>query len=172
MLPLPEKFDANEWMVISILVGSLLLFRLPKRFPTSMVLVIIFFTSFTSRAVDHILASPSLDFYDIMDSGKFELFGIFTYFLYAPFGYLFIYFYDKYQLYGLKTVGYILGGSLFALGFEWVASKAHIFTYHDWEIAYSLTVYLVIQSVTLLFFNYLKHNLYQQYFQSKNITGY
>jgi apolipoprotein N-acyltransferase len=157
ILPFPEKFDENEWMLIVTIIGGVLLYKfLPKRFPHSMAFLIMVFSSFYSRTVDHVLASPFLDFYDVMDNPKYEFFGVFTYFMYAPFAYIFIYFFDKYNLKGMKAALYILGFSLFGTGFEWISTKLHIFTLKEWKTAYSFTVYLFVQYCTVLFFLYLK----------------
>jgi hypothetical protein len=162
ILPLPKKFDENEWMIIGILLAGLVLYKLlPKRFPLSLSLLLMVFASFYARTFDHILASPFLDFYDVMDSPKYELFGVFTYFMYAPFSYLFIYIYDRYQLQGMKVAIYIVVCSALGAGFEWITSKVHIFTYKEWKSVYSFTVYLLVQYTTILFFNYLKR-VYQK----------
>jgi hypothetical protein len=157
ILPFPEKFDENEWLIIATMVGGLLLYKLlPKRFPPSLAFLVMVFSSFFSRTVDHILASPFLDFYDVMDSPKYEFFGVFTYFMYAPFAYLFVYLYDKYKVHGMYATFYILGFSLVGIGFEWITTKLHIFNLKAWKLSYSYTVYLFAQYCTLLFFLYLK----------------
>lgn len=156
MLPLPEKFDANEWAIIAVFIGSFLLLLLPKRFPVSMSFLLMIFSSFTARTLDHILAAPMLDLYDVMDTEKYELFGVLTYFLYAPFAYLFVYFHDALKIKHLRTVGYIFIWSLMALGVEWIATKMNVFTYKQWHLGYSFPVYLLIQYLTILFFRYLK----------------
>lgn len=156
ILPMPEKFDVNEWFLIGILLGGIFLRFLPKRFPTSMTILIMIFSSFYARTFDNILAAPFLDLYDIMDSDKYEFFGVFTYFMYAPFAYIFIYFYDKFNIKGRNIALYIFGSSLFGIGFEWIATQSNIFTYKDWKLAYSFTVYLLVQYTTILFFHYLK----------------
>ncbi|WP_442596565.1 hypothetical protein [Neobacillus sp. D3-1R] len=157
ILPLPEKFDENEWMLIGTLIfGVLLYLFLPKRFPHSLSFLVMIFSSFYSRTFDHILASPFMDLYDVMDSPKYEFFGVLTYFMYAPFAYLFIYIYDRLNINGIYTALYILGFSLFGVGFEWIAYKLHIFTYKKWNLYYSFTVYLLVQYCTILFFQYVK----------------
>lgn len=156
ILPFPEKFDENEWLLIGILIGGIFLSFLPKRFPTSMTILLMIFSSFYARTFDNILAAPSLDLYDIMDSGKYEFFGVFTYFMYAPFAYIYLYIYDKLDIKGFNTALYIVGCSLFGIGFEWLATKFNIFTYKGWKLAYSFTVYLFVQYTTILFFNYIK----------------
>ncbi|MDZ5471449.1 hypothetical protein SM124_06780 [Bacillus sp. 31A1R] len=157
ILPLPEKFDENEWLVIGVLMSGIVIYKLlPKRFPISLSILIMIFSATYARAFDHILASPLLDFYDVMDSPKFELFGVFTYIMYAPFGYLFVYIYDKFKIEDKYIVLYIFIWSFFGIGFEWLSSKCNIFTYKHWNLAYSFTIYLFVQYHTIVFFRYLK----------------
>jgi hypothetical protein len=164
ILPLPEKFDENEWLIIATLVGGIFLYKLlPKRFPTSMTLLIVLFSSFYARTLDHILASPLMDFYDVMDSPAYELFGVFSYFMYSPFAYLFIYLYDKFNIQGMKTALYVFGFSVVGIGYEWIAVKLGVFTYKEWEFAYSFTVYLFVQYTTILFFEYIKRNYHKKF---------
>ncbi|KAA0546073.1 hypothetical protein FZW96_17310 [Bacillus sp. BGMRC 2118] len=166
LLPLPKKFDENEWLIVaSILLLFLLLNKLPKRFPNSITVLLLVFTVALSRVVDHTLAGPDINFYDIMDSGSFEFFDIFCYITYAPFGYLFIYIYDKYKLRGLRLFIYLISVAIFSTLFEILTSSSyiHFFNYHSWKPLYSLPVYLIVQPLTILFFHLI------QYFYKKSI---
>jgi hypothetical protein len=159
LLPLPKEFDQNEWfIIIHFIVLVLILIYLPKRFPTSITILILAFSIAIARVVDHLLAGPDINFYDVMDSGKYELFDLFCYVPYAPFAYIFIYIYDKWELNGIKLSVFITITSLFGILFEWIttASFINFFHYHSWKISYSLPVYLIIQPITLLFFTYIK----------------
>jgi hypothetical protein len=158
-LPFPKEFDQNEWYIIlSALALLFLLIKLPRRFPGSITVLVILFTVSVSRVTDHLLAGPHKDFYDIMDSGKFELFDLFSYIPYAPFGYVFIYFYDKLQLRGMKLAFYIICLSFGAILFERLVSTQYInfLQYKSWNMLYSLPVYLIVQPLTILFFNLVK----------------
>lgn len=159
-LPSPKEFDQNEWLIIVCFVFLIiLLYKLPKRFPTPVTVLILLFTLAVSRVVDHTIAGPDINFYDIMDSGKFEFFDIFCYITYAPFGYLFIYVYDKYQLRGTKLFLYIITCSIASIAFEYFTASSYIsfFKYHNWKPIYSLPIYLVVQSLTLLFLHLIQH---------------
>ncbi|OZM58157.1 hypothetical protein CIB95_00845 [Lottiidibacillus patelloidae] len=152
-LPLPQQFDQNEWfIIISIILSYTFIYFLPHRFPTSISILVMFFSVFVARVVDELLAGPKVDFYDVIDSGKYELFDIISYMMYAPFAYLLVYFFDKFQLRGLLLFFYIVAFSLFGWGFEWISEHFHLFTYNEWKFSYSLAVYLIIQPITLLFF--------------------
>jgi hypothetical protein len=156
LLPLPKQFDQNEWFILlSLAVLVLLIVFLPKRFPTSITTLILAFSMAIARVVDHLLAGPSINFYDVLDSGKYELFDILCYVPYAPFAYIFVYMYDNWKIKGIYTSLFVLIVSLLGIGFEWLTTTPLIdfFKYHNWKIFYSLPIYLAIQPITLLFYH-------------------
>jgi hypothetical protein len=157
-LPLPQQFDENEWFIIvSIVTSFAFIYFLPRRFPTSISILTLSFSIFIARVTDELLAGPKVDFYDVIDSGKYELFDIISYAMYAPFAYVFVYIFDRYNLKGMKLFFYIVGFSLIGWGVEWVSAYFHVFTYKEWKFSYSLAVYLIIQPITLLFFILIKN---------------
>lgn len=164
-MPLPVEFDQNEWFQIIVLIVtmSLVLF-LPKRFPTSMVILMFLFSSTTARMTDHLLATPPLDLYDINDTAKYDLIDLLTYILYAPFAYLFLYFYKKFNLRGYNTFLYIVIWAVGGTAFEWICHQFNIFNYKGWKINYSFGVYLAIQPITILLYRYIKsvHPAFQE----------
>jgi hypothetical protein len=156
-MPLPQKFDQNEWcLIVCILVSYTSILLLPRRFPFRLTVLLMLFGPTVARLSDHLLASPKLDLYNLMDTPKYDLFDFFTYLLYAPFSYLFIYFYEKWKIKGYWIVLYIFlctcGGTLF----EWVNKLFHVFTYKGWELSFSFSVYLVTQCFALLFYHWIK----------------
>lgn len=158
-LPFPRNFDQNEWyIIISAIVLVLLLYKLPRRFPGSVTVLLLLFTISVARVTDHLLAGPHKDFYDIMDTGKYELFDLFSYIPYAPFGYVFIYLYDRYHLKGLRLALYIVCCSIGGILFEKLVSTSYIefLQYKNWNVFNSLPVYLTVQPLTILFFRLVK----------------
>jgi hypothetical protein len=93
-----------------------------------------------------------------MDTPKYNFFDLLTYFLYAPFAYLFVYFYDKWKIKGCWITLYLFlctsGGTLF----EWVNKVFHVFTYKGWKLTFSFSVYLVTQCVALLFYHWIQRH--------------
>lgn len=157
--PLPKDFDQNEWYVIfSALALVFLLYKLPRRFPPSITVLLMLFTVAVARVTDHLLAGPHKDFYDIMDSGKYELFDLFSYIPYAPFSYLFIYIYDRYSIKGMKLAFYITFFSIGGVIFERFTAMSYIgfLHYKIWIPFLSLPVYLIIQPLTIVFFEFIK----------------
>ncbi|QHS22413.1 hypothetical protein GWK91_05350 [Virgibacillus sp. MSP4-1] len=158
-MTLPEHFDQNEWFVLTgVILSYLLVYLLPRRFPISVMILVMLFAIVCARFLDHMMAAPSIDLYDIMDKGSYELFDLVLYSFYAPFAYLYIFLFDKFKIKGIWTGLYILIWSLIAIGFERVNMYLGVFHYHGWKVAYSFPVYLAVQSLTLLFFLYIQHH--------------
>ena len=158
-MQLPVSFDHNEWFVlISFVINFVLVFLLPRRFPRSVVILIFLFSAVVARLCDHLLAGPNFDFYNLMDTGEYDLFDMFTYFLYMPFAYFFVYYYDKWKLKGYSILVYVVATALAGTAYELLTVYFDVFNYNEWKIYYSFAVYLIIQPLTLLFFEFLKKN--------------
>lgn len=159
MLPLqlPKSFDGNEWfIIIAITLSYSLILWLPKRFPLGLTILLLLFGSTIARIYDHLLSSPDLNLYHIMDSSKYELFDVISYFLYAPFSYLYVYLYERLNVRGLWILLYIVISSIIGTLFEGVNALFHVFNYHGWKLTYSFSVYLFVQALTLLFYHMVK----------------
>lgn len=150
--------NQNDWFVgVFLLVSLLIIFRLPRRFPLSVSILISLFAIAVSRLSDHLLAGPHVDLYDIMDANKVEYADLFTYLLYAPAAYIFVYVYDRLKLKGAFFTLYILLCSIGGIAVEWTAHLFDVFTYKEWNIFYSLTTYLIVQPLTIWFFRFIKN---------------
>ncbi|MFB5193326.1 hypothetical protein ACE198_00195 [Neobacillus sp. KR4-4] len=157
MLVSPENFDTNEWFVtISIVVTYTFILLLPKRFPLSIAILMLLFSMAYAQVIDHILAGTKFDLYDINDVEKYEWFDFIAWFLYPPFGYAFVYFYDKWSVKGVGVFWYIVSWAIISLGVEVLSFKLHVFTYKGWKFSYSFPIYLVTLCIYLLFFLFLK----------------
>ncbi|MCA0753982.1 hypothetical protein KP806_02925 [Paenibacillus sp. N4] len=157
MMPLPEKFDANEWFIVLFMAAAYTaVFLLPRRFPAVITAVMLLLSDVIAKAADFIIATPPYDLYDITDTPKFDLFDFILWLLYPPFGYLALYIYDKFHIRGTGAALYVLICSLLALGFEWLAAQAHVFNYKGWTTVYSLPVYLFVISLYLLIYRLLQ----------------
>ena len=154
---LPEHFDANEWfLLISLCTIVTVAVVLPRRFPTIVTIVFLAMGLGISMYVDFLLAPPPLDLYDINDTKYYELFEIPFYYLYAPFAYVFVYFYDKWKVRGLWTVLYVAVWSTASTLFERFADYCHVFKYKGWNLGYSFVFYLAVQSLYLLLYYMVK----------------
>ena len=156
MMPLPKSFDQNEWyLIIALFITLLIVSILPRRFPLSITILLFLFAATIARLSDHIFAGLYLDLYDVMDTNKFELFDLLSYFLYMPFAYFFVYFYDKWKIRGIYILLYIVASSLGGVLIEWISHYFHVFDYKWWKIQYSLPIYLIVQPFTLIFFEFI-----------------
>ncbi len=157
-MPLPNAFDANEiFVLICIIVFYSVFFMLPKRIPWSITIILMLFGILLARFADHLMAGPSINFYDIMDWDKYELFDVLLYLLYAPFAYFFLYLYERLHIRGFFIPIFIVLFSIFAIVFEWINVLFGVFHYKNWELRYSVSVYLLAQVTLLLFYQILKH---------------
>lgn len=153
---LPQSVDENEWFVlIVILLAYSVLLPIPKQLPKSIMIMVMLFSSTVARLFDHLLSSPKLNLYDLMDAPTYEIFDLLTYLLYPPFAYFFVYIFNTLKIRGLWIVLYILLWSIGGTMFEWLTVNIEIFNYNNWRLSYSFTVYLIVQSLTLLFFQNL-----------------
>jgi len=156
-MPLPVEFNENEWFVlIACVLSYAVLFLLPKKIPNSLAVLIFVYSFCVARLYDTLIASPWVDFYDIMDTGKYDLFDIILYLLYAPFGYFFIYGYETFNVKGYGIILYILLWSVLGTGFEYVNVIFDVFQYKNWRLQYSFTVYFITQAGTIALYAFLK----------------
>jgi hypothetical protein len=143
----PEKFDANEWFIVGCLAaGWFSVWRMGKHFPRSMLILLLAGGLMSALCVDLVLGAPPLDYYDINDTSKVDLFDLLLYAVYPPFGVLFLYVYNRLRIQGPFNLAYILLCSGFGLLIEWGAEATGVFIYKGWSIWYSFTIYLLVQS--------------------------
>jgi hypothetical protein len=164
-MPFDERaFDMNDYFVlICIVIAYGVIHLMPKRFPKSVTLLLLLFSSTLASMLDNSIGGHIFDLYDIMDGPAYTIMDFVVYFMYAPFGYIFIYFYELFRLKGILTVGYIALFSFLSTVFEWVCIKAGVFTYKDsYLIYYSFPIYLFSQSGILLFYKFIMN-------QQKNV---
>jgi hypothetical protein len=157
---LPVVLDANEWLVFIVTIILLFIFiRLPKRFPTVLTFVLLVFNSFLGTTVDYILAvNYPFNFYDTFDTPQLDVMDCVLYSVVYPlYGYLFMYFYDKWPLSGIRRVLYMVTWVIASVAFEWAAMHMHVFTYRNWKLYESTICYLLIFPINVLF---LKISLY------------
>jgi len=155
MFPLPKHFDENEWTIIVGIFLSTLLWRLPKKIPTEITILIVLFSMAVPKIMDHLIASVSPNLYQITDSEKYELFDLLLDIVYIPFGYLCIYVYEIWKPKKLKLVFYIFLWSVLAVCFEFVMVKVHVFTYRGWRLAYSFPIYITVITIALSLYVFL-----------------
>ncbi|TCP31522.1 hypothetical protein EV207_1029 [Scopulibacillus darangshiensis] len=148
-------YHSNVWFIlITIVVMYTLQLLLPKRFAlfqsvlftlAGITFVIIF---------DNTICVPPFDYYDINKYSSFELMDFLAYAMYGPISYLYIYFYDKFQVKGYYNLIYILLWTVLAILAEYVAVVMGVYHYkHGYTILFSIPVYLFVQSLNTVLYH-------------------
>jgi len=114
-----------------------------------------------AKGSDNTLGTKPLDLYDTNQLPKFDWTDLLTWAMYPAFGYLFMHLYDRYRIRGYALPAFIVACSLFGSGFEYVCVLLDVFTYKSWILADSFIVCLWAQSLTILFFEWVKRIVMQ-----------
>ncbi|WP_248926241.1 hypothetical protein [Paenibacillus hamazuiensis] len=155
-LPLPKRFDANEWFIIGgLIVGFVMVFPLRKKFPPSIGILLLFVGLTFAKVMDVIVGFQPFNLYDLNDSPQLEVTDVFLHFVYAPFGFVFIYLYERWRIRGISVIFYMLLYSLLGIGIEWIGVQMGVYHYKGWHLGYSYIVYLYMQCILLLFYRLL-----------------
>ena len=160
-----NNFNENEWfIVISLFVGTLLVFLLPKRFTKKTTCVYLMCGVFFGFFFDHTLSVLPVRYYVINDSSSFELMDFLSHVMYAPLSYLFFYLYDCFKIKPQFSLLYILVWAFVSVGIERFSETIGIFHYqHGYKIYYSFVIYLLVESFWVLFYRVIKAYGEKQY---------
>jgi hypothetical protein len=154
-------FDRNEWFFIiasSVVLLTFLLIR--KYFPPVIVYIIWVFNVAYVSTIDYFLLATPFKLYIFGDNRTYELSGaLFHFFMYPCASIIFLYIYDKWELYGKKTVWYILSWTGFSLFFEWFSVQNHALTYTGWKLFYSIPTYPLTAILLIVLFRFIKKEL-------------
>lgn len=154
---LPDSMGSAEWFVLgAIFILSLLFFLLPKRFPTSVTVLLFLFNAFFGTTADHVIALEPFDLYDTGGSSQYDLFDLLIYtIIYPLMGYLFAYTYDKWRFRGsYQTVQLLLWVALSVL-IEAASVQMGVYRYKSWTLAYSAISYFIIFIVNAMFMQFV-----------------
>jgi hypothetical protein len=155
-------FDWNEWFFIIAVFIALLLFLLIRNyFPPVIVFFIFIFNFWYVSTIDYFLIATPFKLYFFGDNPTYELSGgLFHFFMYPCASILFLYVYDKWELYGRKTIWYILFWTGFSLFFEWITVQNRALTYTGWKLYYSIPTYPLTAVLLLVLFRFMKKKLH------------
>jgi hypothetical protein len=153
-----ETFDKNEiYILVSLAVAYGAFFLLPKKLSREITIMFFVWGFASSTFFDFTIGGGLLDFYKVNDSNKYELSDLLTYFLFAPYSYFFIYFYERFKINKNTFIFYILGWALVGLGMEVVSGWMGLTHYQKgYDIEYSFVVFLVVQTTTALYYEFVK----------------
>jgi hypothetical protein len=144
-------FNANEWFVIAmIVIGGIAVLVFPKRFTPTQTAFNLMIGVVFGLMLDHTIALPPFDYYDVGDKAQSEFFDIFSYIMYCPFGYFYIYFFERLKIRGFKTLLYIAIWTCLGILIEWLGVNVGVFHYkHGYKLMYSVPIYLILESIHL-----------------------
>ncbi len=153
-----QKFNINEWSIIlAFIVGIILVWKLPKRFPLKEALVYFTYFIFIGIIFDHTLSIEPFDYYDVNDLSSYQLIDFLSYLSFGAFGYIYIYVYDFFQIKDRYNTIYILSWTLISLVVEYIA-QTYLGIYHyknGYEIYYSFPIYLLMLMPNLYLYRLL-----------------
>jgi hypothetical protein len=155
-----DKFDLNDYFVIiAVLISWGIFFILPKILSKQVIILISLYSLTAAALFDNSMGAAPFDFYDIMDGPDYTVMDVVVYFLYPPFSYVFLFIYKKFQIRDQYLILFILCFTAAAIAVEWVYHKMKVFEYKNGNnIINSVCVYLMIQSVLVLFYRFLVVN--------------
>ncbi|WP_246942832.1 hypothetical protein [Bacillus pinisoli] len=154
-----EAFGGNDIFVFVIIaLGFMVIWLLPKQFESRFFsFLIISYGIVWASLFDNTIGAAPFDFYDILDGPKYTIMDVIAYLMYGPYGYFFIYIFDRFHIKGRYVAFYIILWTCFGVAFELVNVMVGVFTYKDgFTWVFSIPIYLFVQSFLLIFYKYLK----------------
>lgn len=144
-------FNLNEWFVIFLFLGGVIVIVILPKLLSLTESIFNFLMGITVGLMfDHTIAVPPFDLYDLGDASNYQYFDVFSYCMYAPFGYIFITLYKMFHLKGLILIPYVVLWSGLGIFIEWIGVKVGLFHYKNgYHLIFSLPIYLTIQSLHL-----------------------
>lgn len=148
-----QKFNSNEWFVIiTLIIGVILVWKLPKRFSIKQSLVYFIGFVFLGLVFDSTVGIEPIDYYDVIDKSSYELMDFVSYLSYGPFGYL----YDYFKIENKYNTIYVLLWTIISVVTEYFAHVFGVFHYKNgYEIYYSFPIYLLILMSYLYLYKFI-----------------
>jgi hypothetical protein len=158
ILPLPEKFDANEiFIIFSTLITFFLVYKLPRRLSAVTIVMIWTFNVFLALLADITISIKPYNFYFTIDHTKHELFDVLLHFVtYPTLPYFVVNIYQYQKPKGLKGLFYIIFWAGVAISIEWISVKFHVFTYTGWKLYLSFFVYIIVFAANIWLSNFIE----------------
>lgn len=153
-----DSFDKNElFLLLFNILAYLFVLFLPHKFTPRATLLSLFWGLSIGMLFDFTIGGGLLDYYKVNDSNRYEVFDVVYYLLYAPFGYLFFYFYEGLKINKNTVIIYILGWTLLGTVFQWVFMRTEIITLQKgYKLSYSFPVFLVTLTISWIYFEKLR----------------
>lgn len=159
--------DNNElFIIITFILGLITTHFLPQKYSREMTFILFLWGIAVPFCFDFNIGGGMFDFYRDNDTNNYDIVDFFNFTLFGYFNYFFIYVYDSLKVTKRTHIFYNLICSLFAVGFEKLMVLNGIFTYQNgYTIFYSFAIYLYMNSITLLLYEWIKSkcNIYYTY---------
>ncbi|WP_010170270.1 hypothetical protein [Bacillus coahuilensis] len=134
-------------------------FVLPKRLPSGMTVLFLLWGFAGSTFFDFTIGGGLLDYYRVNDSERYELFDLVLYFTFAPVSYFYVYIWDRLQLARHSFIPYVILWTTMGALMEWISTTTGVISYKDeYQPFYSIPIFLVVQSFTLLLYFWSKED--------------
>lgn len=156
------RFDMNEWFVVVSSIVVLFCFLLVrKHFRPVVILVIWVFNVTFVATIDYALAATPFHVYDCLDNETYEPMALVSHvFMYTPFSFIFLYFYDKWSIHGKKLVVYLAAWTTLSLLFEWISLKFGFLNFsRGWKLSYSIPTYPTAALILLRVYRFVNKNI-------------
>jgi hypothetical protein len=153
-----HSFNQNEWFVVLMnLIGFGAIFFLKKRFSFNMGVFMVLFGIFVGFFFDHTISIEPFNYYNVNDNSSFQLIDFFSYTMFGPSSYFFIYIWVRFNIKFKYFFFYILFWSLMGVSVEWIAHCLGVYHYREgYMIYYSFPFYPISQIILICL--YLKIN--------------
>jgi len=153
-----ESFDKNEvFLLILNITAYLVVFLLPKKLTLQMKIFSLLWGFSLGTLFDFTIGGGLVDYYKVNDLNNYEVTDIFYYLLFAPFGYLFFYFYEVFRITKRTFIVYVLTWSLIGVAALWLLTLMDIITFQKgFKLSYSFPVFLVTQTISGIYFLLVK----------------
>jgi hypothetical protein len=147
-----KAFNWNEWFVIiSLAALILLIWKTPKIFSLLEGTAYFVYGIFIAMFFDHTISVLPWDFYDVNDSSAYQVTDFFSYVMFGPYGYFFMYLYVKLKIKGYMNIIYIVIWTCFSLIMEWIRIKIGLYHYDKgFKMYWSIPIYLFIQTLQII----------------------
>lgn len=155
-------FDRNEWfVVVSSVVVMFFFLRIRKHFRPMVIFVLWVYTFTLVATIDYAIAATPFHVYDCLDNETYEPMAAFSHlFVYAPFSFIFLYYYDKWAIRGKRLIVYLAAWTILSLTYEWLSLKFGFLNYsRGWKMIYSIPTYPLAALVLLCVYRFVKKNL-------------
>jgi hypothetical protein len=158
-----QSFDLNEWVIIfNIIFFFMLIWITPKIFSLLEGIIYLLYGVYFGMLSDQTISLKPWDFYDVNDSSAYELFDFFSYIMYGPVSYFFIYLYVRLKIRNYHHITYIFIWVLLSLLIDWIALQIGIFHFDKgYKTYWSIPIYIFVQSVLILLYHFLQKIKYK-----------